>query len=278
MPTWSVHVHCSDAGAAVEAGLEAGRLHSVRITVSCSMLPAPTSRTPPPTRVLSVWRGRRGGTVRAGGRAGTAVRRRRHPRAVLAAIRGTGRREVVVLPNGALPAQDLIAVGARARADARDVVFLPSSSMVQALAALAVHDAERLAVDDASRCRKRRRPPAGVRFGSRRNAPSPTSGRANGGRTGPRRARGRGDRTGRRGRRMPARRPRSGGRRRARDGAPGRAGERGWGSGSRTTSRPHPGVEVMVYRGGEPRSVAVRRRVEGESIVSTATGHPTWRR
>ncbi len=117
---------------------------------SCSMLPAPTSRTPPPhARCCPWWRAGRGGNCssrRARGYCGPTAP---SPEQLLAAIRGTGRREVVVLPNGALPAQDLIAVGARARADARDVVFLPSSSMVQALAALAVHDAERLAVDDA---------------------------------------------------------------------------------------------------------------------------------
>ncbi|BCN59813.1 DAK2 domain-containing protein [Rhodococcus hoagii] len=151
MPTWSVHVHCSDAGAAVEAGLEAGRLHSVRIT--CFVLDAARADVPDPATpraVLSVVEGP--GAAELFEQEGARVLRSDGavtPEQLLAAIRGTGRREVVVLPNGALPAQDLIAVGARARADARDVVFLPSSSMVQALAALAVHDAERLAVDDA---------------------------------------------------------------------------------------------------------------------------------
>lgn len=69
--------------------------------------------------------------------------------ALLAAIRGMPHREVLVLPNGALPAQELVAVGVAARDGSRDVLLLPSSSVVQGLAALAVHDRGRIAVDDA---------------------------------------------------------------------------------------------------------------------------------
>ncbi|WP_348536950.1 DAK2 domain-containing protein [Nocardia carnea] len=69
--------------------------------------------------------------------------------ALLAAIRRMPHREVLVLPNGALPAHELVAVGAAARDAHRDVLLLPSASMVQGLAALAVHDRARIAVDDA---------------------------------------------------------------------------------------------------------------------------------
>ncbi|MGQ4596776.1 DAK2 domain-containing protein [Nocardia sp. R6R-6] len=68
---------------------------------------------------------------------------------LLTAIRRMPHREVLVLPNGALPAHDLVAVGVAARAAHRDVLLLPSASMVQGLAALAVHDRGRIAVDDA---------------------------------------------------------------------------------------------------------------------------------
>ncbi|WP_449289882.1 DAK2 domain-containing protein [Nocardia thailandica] len=67
---------------------------------------------------------------------------------LLAAIRRMPHREVLVLPNGALPAQELVAVGMAARARSREVLLLPSASMVQGLAALAVHDRERIAADD----------------------------------------------------------------------------------------------------------------------------------
>ncbi|MFD4429601.1 dihydroxyacetone kinase, partial [Nocardia sp. NPDC058497] len=69
--------------------------------------------------------------------------------ALLTAIRAMPHREVLVLPNGALPAQELVAAGVAARDGSRDVLLLPSASMVQGLAALAVHDRGRIAVDDA---------------------------------------------------------------------------------------------------------------------------------
>ncbi|WP_433602043.1 DAK2 domain-containing protein [Nocardia sp. CA-135953] len=69
--------------------------------------------------------------------------------ALLSAIRRLPNREVLVLPNGALPAHELVAVGVAARDAHRDVLLLPSGSMVQGLAALAVHDCGRIAVDDA---------------------------------------------------------------------------------------------------------------------------------
>jgi dihydroxyacetone kinase-like predicted kinase len=63
-------------------------------------------------------------------------------------------RVVLVLPNGALPAPELVAVSMAARSggpgsEPREVLMLPSGSMVQGLAALAVHDGGRIAVDDA---------------------------------------------------------------------------------------------------------------------------------
>ncbi|WP_280423966.1 DAK2 domain-containing protein [Nocardia carnea] len=69
--------------------------------------------------------------------------------ALLAAIREMPHREVLVLPNGALPAHELVAIGVAARDAHRDVLLLPSASMVQGLAAMAVHDRARIAVDDA---------------------------------------------------------------------------------------------------------------------------------
>ncbi len=55
-----------------------------------------------------------------------------------------------MLPNGALhPVQDVVAVAPARGRDDRDVMFLPSSSVVQGLASLAVHDPMRATVDDA---------------------------------------------------------------------------------------------------------------------------------
>lgn len=191
--TWSAHVHCADAGAAVEAGLAAGSLRGIRIegfTVhphECAEPGAPstwagsapqggidarlwTERVSPPRAeevadsgplprkpdtghgrgVLAVASG--AGAVALFEASGAVVVGGDGPvdtATLLAAIRRMPHREVLVLPNGALPAQELVAVGVAARHARRDVLLLPSGSMVQGLAALAVHDRARIAVDDA---------------------------------------------------------------------------------------------------------------------------------
>lgn len=219
--TWSAHVHCRDAGAAIEAGLAVGSLTGIRIEsfavtaphgghavdlVPCDGDRANTAvdarhrdsggagRTPdarsvavPESRVATDGgaaqearvRSRDGSTPEHQG--GAAAGLGSHDRGILAvasgaaaarlfedagavvlrgdrqldttalltAIRAMPNREVLVLPNGALPAQELVAAGVAARDGSRDVLLLPSASMVQGLAALAVHDRGRIAVDDA---------------------------------------------------------------------------------------------------------------------------------
>jgi dihydroxyacetone kinase-like predicted kinase len=54
----------------------------------------------------------------------------------------------MVLPNGYVAAEELVAGCTAAIGWGVDVVPVPAGSMVQGLAALAVHDAERQAVDD----------------------------------------------------------------------------------------------------------------------------------
>lgn len=156
--TWSVHVHCCDPGAAVEAGLAAGRLH--RIEITCFALDAVHGdscagehRHPPAASgraVLAVVEG--DGAAQLFEAEGAVVVRADRPMTIpglLDAIRAVDAPEVLVLPNGSLSEQNLVAVGAAAREDHRAVMFLPSWSMVQGLASLAVHDAERDSVDDA---------------------------------------------------------------------------------------------------------------------------------
>lgn len=164
--TWSAHVHCRDAGAAIEAGLAVGTVTSIRI--ESFAVTAPHSghhehglgardghvfgdRDVLADRgVLAVAAG--AAAARLFEDAGAVVLRgdrQVDTSALLAAIRRMPHREVLVLPNGALPAQELVAVGVAARDGSRDVLLLPSASMVQGLAALAVHDRGRIAVDDA---------------------------------------------------------------------------------------------------------------------------------
>ncbi|MFI6168126.1 DAK2 domain-containing protein [Nocardia sp. NPDC051052] len=185
---WSAHVHCADAGAAVEAGLAAGKLSGIRIEsfaltgretphdmssghlVTHTTIDSAKEVDGPADRgILAVAAGAgaaelfedAGAVVLAGDGAVTAAD-------LLAAIRAMPNREVLVLPNGALPAHDLVAVGVAARDVHRDVLLLPSGSMVQGLAALAVHDRGRIAVDDAFAMSEAA---ATTRWGSLRAAP-----------------------------------------------------------------------------------------------------------
>jgi len=151
----SVHVHTDDAGAAVEAGLLAGAVTRIRISALA------TGRVSPggwgrDRAVLAVVDG--DGAADLFGREGAAVLR---PDADLVdpvngvgaaeLLRGlvdTGAAQVMVLPNGYVAAEDLVAGCAAAIGWGIDVVPLPAGSMVQGLAALAVHDPGRVAVDD----------------------------------------------------------------------------------------------------------------------------------
>ncbi|MET8800692.1 DAK2 domain-containing protein [Nocardia sp. NPDC004568] len=184
---WSVHVHCADAGAAVEAGLAVGRPVAIRIehlteiparggitghsgphsggAVVTGVRAAADSRQahdraarqisgrigePADRGVLAVASGAGAAALfEAGGAVVLNAGQTLDSAVLLAAVRQLPHREVLVLPNGALPAHGLVAVGAAARDARRDVLLLPSASMVQGLAALAVHDRARIAVDDA---------------------------------------------------------------------------------------------------------------------------------
>ncbi len=64
------------------------------------------------------------------------------------AVVDTGAAQVMVLPNGYVPAEELVAGCTAAIGWGIDVVPIPTGSMVQGLAALAVHEPGRQAVDD----------------------------------------------------------------------------------------------------------------------------------
>ena len=159
--TWNVHVHVNDVGAAVEAGVEAGRPYRITVTRFADQMATPAAAgQPPPERVADP--GRRAVVVITRGAglaailtgegatvvdAGASVEggETGSPSTVdlLDAIRATGAGEVVVLPNDKNVQGVANAAAEEARAEGVRVAVLPTRSSVQALAALAVRDPSR---------------------------------------------------------------------------------------------------------------------------------------
>lgn len=148
---WAVHVHCNDVGAAIEAGIEAGRPHRIRVARFADAPPAETSRFVRDRAVVVLVRGAALAELLAG--EGAAVLevedgRTPTPYQLLDVITTTGAAQVTVLPadEGLTEIADEAAI--RAVAAGQDVVVVPCASPAQVLAAVAVHDPRRRAGDD----------------------------------------------------------------------------------------------------------------------------------
>ncbi len=149
---YSVHVHVDDAGAAVEAGLAVGALNRIQIT---ALTVAPGLRSAGgwarERAVLAVVDGDGGVELFAGEGAQVLRPDAGEPisaQQLLRALVDVGAAQVMLLPNGYVAAEELVAGCTAAIGRGIDVVPVPAGSMVQGLAALAVHDASRQAVDD----------------------------------------------------------------------------------------------------------------------------------
>jgi uncharacterized protein len=144
---WNVHVHVDDVGAAVEAGIEAGRPYRVQVTHFAEQVRARS------TAVGRARSGRKCVVVAAGDgladlfrEAGAQVvpaepGRRPSTGQILEVIAGCGAAEVLVLPND----RDSIAAAEAAARTAREdagirVAVIATNAQVQGLAALAVHE------------------------------------------------------------------------------------------------------------------------------------------
>jgi len=153
---WNVHVHVDDVGAAVEAGIGAGRPHRIRVTHFAEQIERRGA-----TKVPSERKGRKVVVVAAGAglealfaEAGAAVVRaglgqRPSTGEILEAVTGATAAEVIILPNDG----DSIAVAEAAAQTARDdndvrVAVIPTIAQVQGLAALAVHEPGRTFEED----------------------------------------------------------------------------------------------------------------------------------
>ncbi|WBO63625.1 DAK2 domain-containing protein [Streptomyces camelliae] len=144
---WNVHVHVDDAGAAVEAGVEAGRPYRIRIT-HFGLGDVHTGRGRPPRErvqraVVAVVPGEGLAGLYAEAGATTVLARPGEPPAsgeLVQAVRRAHAREVVLLPNDAELRHTAAAAAEQARAEGIRVALIPTRSAVQGIAALAVHE------------------------------------------------------------------------------------------------------------------------------------------
>ncbi|SFB11967.1 hypothetical protein SAMN05216266_10531 [Amycolatopsis marina] len=149
--SYAVHVHCGDIGAAIEAGLDAGRPHRIRVE---PLLAHPPQQPAEPGRdraVVAVVHGDElAALVRGEGARVLAVGTGEVPSAeeLLGLITGTGAAHVTVLPGGPELTAAADRVAGHSMLEERDIVVVPCTSPVQVLAALAVHDIERRTNDD----------------------------------------------------------------------------------------------------------------------------------
>ncbi|MFJ9850114.1 DAK2 domain-containing protein [Streptomyces sp. NPDC101150] len=139
---WNVHVHVDDAGAAVEAGIEAGRPYRIRIThfggATRTKEPEMAARA-----VVAVVPGAGlAGLCTEAGATAVSVRPGEPPASgeLLQAIRQAHAREVMLLPNDPELRHTAAAAAEQARTEGVRVALIPTRSAVQGIAALAVHE------------------------------------------------------------------------------------------------------------------------------------------
>lgn len=145
---WNVHVHVDDAGAAVEAGVEAGRPYRIRITHfgagDVHTTGAEWTRGERAQRaVVAVVPGEGLAGLYTEAGATTVLARPGEPPAsgeLVEAVRRAHAREVVLLPNDADLRHTAAAAAEQVRAEGVRVALIPTRSAVQGIAALAVHE------------------------------------------------------------------------------------------------------------------------------------------
>lgn len=147
---WNVHVHVDDAGAAVEAGIEAGRPYRIRIThfggATRAKEPAIAARA-----VVAVVPGAGlAGLCAQAGATPVSVRPGEPPASgeLVQAIRQAHAREVMLLPNDPELRHTAAAAAEQARTEGVRVALIPTRAAVQGLAALAVHEPGRTFDED----------------------------------------------------------------------------------------------------------------------------------
>ncbi|WP_027343858.1 DAK2 domain-containing protein [Hamadaea tsunoensis] len=145
--TWRVHVHVADVGAAIEAGVHAGRPYQIGVTDLTQQVAGRTCLDPDARGVVVVCAGdgldeifQAEGAVTVGANPSTAE--------LLAAVRRAAAGRVVILPNDSNTHAVATAAAGEAYHEGIKVRVVPTRSSVQAMAALAVRDAARRFEDD----------------------------------------------------------------------------------------------------------------------------------
>ena len=152
---WNVHAHVDDVGAAIEAGLEIGRPHRIRVTHFAEQVAAAAGDSTGGPR-LPVRTGRTVIAVAAGpglaalyADAGALVveggpGRRPSTGQLLDAIAGCGAQEIVILPNDHDSVRAARVAASTAESDgvghSLRISVIPTEAQVQGLAAIAVHE------------------------------------------------------------------------------------------------------------------------------------------
>ncbi len=145
---WNVHVHVNDVGAAIEAGIEAGRPHRLTVVRFADQMAADARAgvavvaVAPGIGLAHLFSGEGVRVVDGGPTDNPSTAE------VLAAVRASGAAQVVLLPNASQVTGVAEAAAAEAREDGIEVAVVPTRSPVQGLAAVAVHDPQRRFGDD----------------------------------------------------------------------------------------------------------------------------------
>jgi DAK2 domain fusion protein YloV len=146
---WNVHVHVADVGAAIEAGIEAGRPYRISVT---PLAPIPPPAPVPGRRALIAVVPADGGLAELftgeGVRVLTCGPQGVSEEELLAELIACTAQDCVVLPNDRALTPLASRAAARAREAGRDVTVVPTASPVQGLAAVAVADRSRRFGDD----------------------------------------------------------------------------------------------------------------------------------
>jgi uncharacterized protein len=142
---WNVHVHVDDAGAAIDAALEVGRPHRIRIT-TLEESALVRERMAGALQVRGVVVAALGpGTVRLLQESGAtpvvpAQGLRPSTEELIAGIHACRAREVILMPSDADTLAAAAAAAQHARAEGLRVAVVPTRSIVQSLSAVAVHE------------------------------------------------------------------------------------------------------------------------------------------